>query len=362
VDDAADFIPFFEALAAGGFSPAAAAAAPTSLPPGFKPAHKWGIVGGSYAGAYVSWVTVKHGDLLAGTWSSSGVVNAIYNFTGFDAVVSTAVGDDCSDALREVMTAFEAAWTDPGQRMRMLTLFNASYGFHTAGDFGWMLADSAGMAPQYGSKSIMCAYLNSTARDTPASPPPPGAGHYLRGWAALEGFSAWTRSHYGDGFGSSCYYSTKCLAGSDAASKSDTTTWVWQCCSELAYWNVAQDKPGTSVRSAWVNASYFEAQCHAAFDAWDPTAFPDTFAFNARFGGAKPFVGEHPVFATQGSDDPWQGAGVGKSISDTYLAATAVCAGCSHCRDLQGSRADDPRELAETRDAVIEVMGAWLTI
>jgi hypothetical protein len=262
-------------------------------------------------------VTVRHGDLLAGTWSSSGVVNAVFNFSGFDAIVSEAVGPDCSDALRAVMTAFEAAWQDDAQRPRMLTLFNASAGFHTGGDFAWMLADSAGMAPQYGSKDVLCAALNSSARATPGSPAPPNPGHFLRGWAALEGFAAWTRSHYGDSFGSSCYYSTRCLSDGDPSTKSDGTTWVWQCCSELAYWNVGQNDPAASVRSAWVNASYFEAQCHAAFDAYDPTAFPDTYGFNLRFGGARPFVGSHPVFATQGSDDPWQAAGVQKTISDT---------------------------------------------
>ena len=362
VDDAADFIPWFEAFAAGGFTPDAAAAAPISLPLAFKPARKWGIAGGSYAGAYVTWVTVRHGDLLSATWSSSGVVNAIYNFTGFDHVVSTAVGDDCSNALRAVMTAFEAAWNSPVDRPRMLALFNAPVGWHTAGDFAWLLADSAGMAPQYGSKQVMCNFLNSTARDTPSSPAPPNPGRFPTGFTALTQFAAWTNSHYGKGFGSSCYYSTSCLASNDAAQKSDTTTWVWQCCSQLAYWNAAQDIPGTSVRSSWVNASYFEAQCHAAFDAYEPTAFPDTVAFNSRWGGDHPFVGSHPVFATQGSDDPWQGAGVCTSISDTYIAKVAECAGCSHCRDLQGSHADDPKPLTETRDEVMALMEAWMSV
>jgi hypothetical protein len=220
---------YFEGFAAGGFTPAAAAAAPRTLPAGFRPARKWGIVGGSYAGAYVTWVTVRHGDLLSATWSSSGVVNAIYNFTAFDATVSAAVGDDCSDALREVMSTFEEAWSNGAKRLQMLQLFHAADGFHTAGDFAWLLADSAGMAPQYGSKSKLCAYLNSTARETPLSPAPPNAGYFLRGWAALEAFAQWTNDHYGTSFGSSCYYSTKCLADASGI-KSDTTTWVWQCC------------------------------------------------------------------------------------------------------------------------------------
>ena len=33
----------------------------------------------------------------------------------------------------------------------------------TREDFAWMLADSAAMGPQYGYKTDMCAYLNSSA-------------------------------------------------------------------------------------------------------------------------------------------------------------------------------------------------------
>jgi hypothetical protein len=115
------------------------------------------------------------------------------------------------------------------------TLFNATYAGLTKADFAWMLSDSAGMAPQYGAKARLCAFLNSTARDTPSSPAPPNAGFFLTGWPALEAFAAWTSFRYGPSFGSSCYYSTACLSSqANASSWSDTTTWVLQCCNEVA--------------------------------------------------------------------------------------------------------------------------------
>jgi hypothetical protein len=42
---------------------------------------------------------VAHGDLFAATWSFTGVVNAVCNFSGFDEVVASALGDDCSAAV-----------------------------------------------------------------------------------------------------------------------------------------------------------------------------------------------------------------------------------------------------------------------
>ena len=99
-------------------------------------------------------------------------------------------------------------------------------------------------------------------------------------------------------------------------------------------------------------------QCRAVYGA---AIFPDTAAFNARFGGAAPFVGSHPVVATQGSDDPWQSAGVQANLSATYLEFTATCSGCSHCRDLSGTNsATDPPALTAVRQAALAVMRAWM--
>ena len=49
------------------------------------------------------------------------------------------------------------------------------------------------------------------------------------------------------------------------------------------------------------------------------------------------------------------------TISSTYVEFTAVCAGCSHCRDLQGSNpASDPPELAAARAFALQTIVAWV--
>jgi hypothetical protein len=105
-----------------------------------------------------------------------------------------------------------------------------------------------------------------------------------------------------------------------------------------------------------VNSTYFEAQCGAVYG---PSVFPDTAAFNAKWGGAKP-PAKGPVFATQGSDDPWQLAGVDQTLSGSYQEATAVCEGCSHCRDLSGAQDSDPPALTAQRAAVMAAIKGWL--
>ena len=42
---------------------------------------KWLMVGGSYPGALSAWFRLKHPELADASWSSSGVILAVENFT-----------------------------------------------------------------------------------------------------------------------------------------------------------------------------------------------------------------------------------------------------------------------------------------
>jgi hypothetical protein len=122
IADTAAFIPYFE----GVLNPARGN--------GSAATRQWLVVGGSYSGALVTWFTVKHGDLVAATWSSSGVVNAVYNFTAFDQTVAAAIGPQCSAAVRAVTAAFESAWNS--NITALLALFGTP-SYYTQQVRGW---------------------------------------------------------------------------------------------------------------------------------------------------------------------------------------------------------------------------------
>jgi pimeloyl-ACP methyl ester carboxylesterase len=66
--------------------------------------------GGSYSGATSAWFRLKYPHVTDGASSSSGVVNAIFNFTQFDAQVATAIDlptPGCASRLRALTGAFE---------------------------------------------------------------------------------------------------------------------------------------------------------------------------------------------------------------------------------------------------------------
>jgi hypothetical protein len=131
----------------------------------------------------------------------------------------------------------------------------------------WMLADSAAMGPQYGSKIEMCNYITGLNSSE----------------AIMNQFANWTKTHYGDDFGASCYYSTACLSDPSRVDEwYDTKSWIWQCCHQLEYWQVAYPN---SLRSQAITFEYFEDQCTAAFGDY-PKA--DVAAFNVAYEGLNP--------------------------------------------------------------------------
>ena len=116
-----------------------------------------------------------------------------------------------------------------------------------------------------GYKADMCQYL--VPQPAPAN--------------LLSVFADWTNSHYGTGFGASCYYSTECLRNPAYASQwPNQRAWVWQCCSEVAYWQVHYEG---ALRSSVMTLDAFNSQCATAFGV--PGMVPAVDSFNARYRG-----------------------------------------------------------------------------
>lgn len=294
---------------------------------------KWLSVGGSYSGALSAWLRLKHPELISASWSSSGVVNAVYNFTAFDHQVLIDVDSDCKNALYSVTAAFDKAWDDVTTRPALLEQFGTP-SYFTKGDMAWMLADAAGMGAQYGGKLSLCSAL------LPSSDP-------------LAQFALYIKSRYGPNFGSSCYYSTECLSNSQYIDQwiSADYQWVSQCCRELAYWQVHDS---WTYRSDAITLDYYNSQCQSAFGFDPSTTNP---AFNERYYNQ--ILNATNIIALEGSDDPWANAGITGSLSPSYVEFTATCDGCGHCGDLSGSN-NNPA-IAVQHAAISTYVTEWLT-
>lgn len=64
----------------------------------------------------------------------------------------------------------------------------------------------------------------------------------------------------------------------------------------------------------------------------------------------------------QGSQDPWQGAGINHGLSPTQPEWTIVCHNCGHCVDLRGCPGGcaDPEALQAARDYIYGLVKMWL--
>jgi len=301
----------------------------------------WLMIGGSYPGALSAWFREKNPDIAAASWSSSGVILAVENFTQFDVIETQAVGADCAQALRDVTAAFENAWDAGGDtKQDMLDMFGTPDDF-TKGDMAWMLADSAAMGPQYGSKIEMCNYLIDPTSEQPKDD-------------LLQAFANWTNDHYGTSFGASCYYSTACLSDPTRVSEwYDTKSWIWQCCHQLEYWQVAYPD---SLRSSVLTYDYFTTQCGAAFGSDYPSA--NIQDFNTQYEGLTPESTN--VIALNGGDDPWRGCTQNETKKDSYPENTAFCDGCGHCGDLGTTNEDSPPELIAQQNLIKQYLAEWI--
>lgn len=66
---------------------------------------KWVVIGGSYPGALSAWFKSQYPDLAVASWSSSGVINAIEDFSNFDLDILQTTqqsGDECSARISNV--------------------------------------------------------------------------------------------------------------------------------------------------------------------------------------------------------------------------------------------------------------------
>jgi Serine carboxypeptidase S28 len=75
---------------------------------GVKP--EWIVIGGSYPGALSAWFKSQYPTHALGAWSSSGVINAIYDYHLFDNSLFTSMsksGSDCPDQVIKHYTFIE---------------------------------------------------------------------------------------------------------------------------------------------------------------------------------------------------------------------------------------------------------------
>jgi hypothetical protein len=261
-------------------------------------------------------------DLTSGAISSSGVVNAVYEFTGFDDVVKEAVGKTCAEDIDEVGRIVDG-YVAGGEGDEVKGWFNSTNLIGTKmgdADFMYMLADGFSMIDQYGGKEELCDGVGKTS------------GSEFSDEEKVKNMRDVLFDHFGADFGQDCYYDSECLKkenNPDAPGmmgSQNSRSWRFQKCHEVAY---LQSRPAGGLRSELLTLDALEEQCSYVFGI-NPKQGNDDL--NSRFGADRPDTkGATNVFSISYSDDPWKAASVTETLGETLPYCYTECDGCGHC-------------------------------
>jgi len=298
-------------------------------------------IGGSYSGALSAWFRVKYPHVTTGSIASSGVVNAILDFTAFDEQVAQSAGQDCAAALRQVTSIVETAVSQGGSAStQMKSQFKAS-SLVDNGDFMFFLADSMAEGIQYGFHDQLCLPLLQAIS---------------KNQSLVPVYVNYTINIWGRSLGSPDEYGTAWQQNVTHDPAKADRQWWYQVCTEFGWF---QNAPATgSIRSAkYVNMAYHRAHCNNVFG--EPL-WPDVDATNIYYGGNR--TAATKVFFVNGSQDPWQRASIVSQFSPYEPTGYITCLNCGHCVDLRGcpNGCTNPNNLQQIRNLITEQVAFWL--
>lgn len=301
-----------------------------------NPKNKWVLFGGSYPGALASWIRTKYPHMSKCSVASSGVVEAIYEFTGFDGQIYDSSGEQCGNLLRLVTSKMESQVVQLSSRIALFARFGADSGYDI-GDFFYYMADSGVMAIQYGHTNELCGRLISASE----------AGtdlidayeDYVMNWLNK------TMNPYGaDTYDRRVMSSTKMPRKEDYISRQ----WQYQTCARFSWFQNAPK--ANSVRSAkYLPFSYFLGLCKAVFQV---EMDPEVANVNNYYGGKKTMAPN--VFYANYWQDPWHLASPDETLDTTTGSEQVLvrCADCGHCQDMHPAKESDPAELKAVRERI----------
>lgn len=299
---------------------------------------KWVVVGGSYAGAMSAWFRLKYPHLVVGSWASSSVINAITDFTDYDYQIflaTNASGPACPKTIQNLTAYVEsnlyeygAAWA-----LQFKSKFGPSAAKLTNEEFLYYFADVFSAAVQYSQRVELCNYL-----------------------ATYTSFDDIVRYFNQSGIDPITYSANFTALTNWDINYSANRLWTYQVCTQFGWFQTAHPNPAYSLRSKFVNITFFENYCKQVFGA---PLWPNTDLINNEFGGK--YIASSNTLIVNGGEDPWLWAsnlniGATNPLDTSY---TANCNNCGHCIDLKQPTVNDPVALTNVRVKILNNITNW---
>ncbi|KAI8046728.1 putative serine protease K12H4.7 [Drosophila gunungcola] len=295
------------------------------------------MVGGSYSGSLVAWMTQLYPDLIAASWASSAPLLAKADFYEYMELVSRSIqlsyGHNCSTRIEKGLNYLVKLFNDNGIQELLYELngcedYNLKNSLDRAAFFNG-LGNYFALVVQSYSAYIprLCETLMSLNSNDELA-----FVHFLK---LL--YSEGKRSSDCQNFG---YSSMLQIFREDTDQSSETRAWFYQTCNEFGWYTTTKSNSSSSAAFAnQVPLSYFEKLCQDAFGA-EQTAqklADGVEQTNGKFGGYGFNQSERyaQVIFTHGQLDPWH------SLGQQTGQQACVLTGYSHVEDLASIRVTD---------------------
>ncbi|XP_041674936.1 LOW QUALITY PROTEIN: putative serine protease K12H4.7 [Drosophila eugracilis] len=295
------------------------------------------LVGGSYSGSLVAWMTQLYPELIAASWASSAPLLAKADFYEYMEVVSQSIdltyGRNCSlrmengfkhlvklfndNEIEELLYQFNSCEDyNPEDPLDRAAFFNGLGNY-----FALIIQSYSAYIPR------LCENLMSLDSNDEVG--------FLKFLELL--YSEGRRSSDCQDFG---YSSMLELFSEDADQSSETRAWFYQTCNEFGWYTTTKSPNATTETFAnQVTLYYFEKLCQDAFGV-EQTAqklAQGVEQTNSKFGGYAFNQSERyaQVIFTHGQLDPWRA--LGQQTGQQAIVLT----GYSHVEDLASIRITD---------------------
>jgi hypothetical protein len=128
--------------------------------------HKVLTIGGSYPGALSAWFKSQFPTTADAAWSSSGVIQAIRNYSDYDLDIYTATSRSsvaCANQIKAIIDYIDQALKGnlPADKVAYVKQLFGIPADLDNGDFSYYLADIFSGKIQYGARESLCNVLNS---------------------------------------------------------------------------------------------------------------------------------------------------------------------------------------------------------
>jgi len=126
--------------------------------------NQWLIIGGSYPGAFVAWFKNRYPDHVAAAWSSSGVINAIEEYTEYDMDLYLQTQKNlggCNIEIADVTNDIESVLlhNSTADKQKMMEMFGVTNFDIDHLDFMSFVSDIWAGGVQYGNRTFLCYIL-----------------------------------------------------------------------------------------------------------------------------------------------------------------------------------------------------------